>query len=543
MRSLHARTRVSIILTLILLLVLVSHSVRFVSAQPSAVTGPATDITDTSATLTGVVITGLGGGPAGSVPPTLYTFAVDANGAFVLNCPESPGGVPPTVPQAPVACKATGLTPSTTYSYTLDVCWTAWGPGNTCAYGSTLTFTTEPQYQYQTLTTNVSPPGSGSVEVGPKTCSSTCSFQIIVGAVGDIVAVPATGWAFSSWTITGATCPTGPTTNPCKGLTMPNNPVSITAIFTALGPPFDFALSVSPSVASVNQGDTAHFAVGVTYSDPSYAGTMINIQLAGLGPEMNYDLSQSGDLTVTTSQTTPTGSYSIVLTGSANGVTHTTGMTLIVTSGTTTTSATTTTSVLLTTSSSVPFDYSVTVSPSTQSVEIGGSTSYVVSVLPLGGSPVPVSLTLIGAPGDVRSSFTTQSANPPYTSTLNLDLSASSANAGSYTLTVVASAAGNTKSATATLIIKEKTETQTTTAPTTTNGSSWLDTVQQNSTIIIAALVALVVVLGVVVMRGRGRHAATQPAGATGTFCGKCGAENPASSQFCTNCGNKLKES
>ena len=326
---------------------------------------------------------------------------------------------------------------------------------------------------------------------------------------------------------------------------MPNNPVSITAIFTSTGPataPFDFALSVSPSSQSVNQGDTAHFAVGVTYSDPSYAGTMINIQLTGLGPGMNYDLSQSGDLTVTTSQTTPTGSYSIVLTGSANGVTHTTGTMLIVTSGTTTTtSVATTTSVLPATSSSVPFDYSVTVSPSTQSVEIGGNVSFVVSVVPLGGSPVPVSLILMGAPGDVRSSFTPQSGNPPYTSTLNLDLSASSANAGSYTLTVVANAAGNTKSATATLIIKEKAQTQTTTAPTTTSGSGWMDMVQQNSAIIIAALVAVVVVLGIVAMRGRGRHAVTQQVGAARAFCGKCGAENPASSEFCTNCGNKLK--
>jgi hypothetical protein len=116
--------------------------------------------------------------------------------------------------------------------------------------------------------------------------------------------------------------------------------------------------------------------------------------------------------------------------GSANGVTHQTGMTLIVNSAPAATTAVTTTTAMTTalpstTTSSVPFDYSVSVSPSTQSVEVGGSTSYLVSVLPLAGSPVPVSLTLMGVPGDARSSFTVPSGNPPYISTLNVDLSTS----------------------------------------------------------------------------------------------------------------------
>jgi hypothetical protein len=316
--------------------------------------------------------------------------------------------------------------------------------------------------------------------------------------------------------------------------------LSFTTLATSTGPtapPFDFALSVSPSTLSMNQGGAAHYVAGVTYSDPSYAGTMINVQLTGLGPGMDWHATQTGDLTITTSQSTPTGSYSILLTGSANGVTHTTGMTLIVTS----TPAATTTTAPSTTTGSVPFDFSVTVLPSTQSVEIGGSVSYVVSVLPLAGSTVPVSLTLVGCPGDVRSSFTTQSANPPYTSTLNLDLSASSANLGSYTLTVVASAAGNIKTAAATLTIQQKAaQTQTTVSQTTTTGLS--EVLQQNRTIIIAALVVVLVVLVVIAMRG-GRHAVTQQVGASRVFCGKCGAENPASNEFCGSCGNKLKTS
>jgi Flp pilus assembly protein CpaB len=69
--------------------------------------------------------------------------------------------------------------------------------------------------------------------------------------------------------------------------------------------------------------------------------------------------------------------------------------------------------------------------------------------------------------------------------------------------------------------------------------------IQQNSLIIIAALLVIAVVLAVVAMRGRSRRAVAVPpqAGAAPVFCGKCGTENPVSNEFCVNCGNKLKSS
>ena len=142
------------------------------------------------------------------------------------------------------------------------------------------------------------------------------------------------------------------------------------------GPGFDFVLSVSPSTVSVVQGGTATYAVGVMYSDPSYAGTMINVQLTGLGPGMDYALSQNGALTITTSPTTPTGSYPFTIIGSASGVTHQTGGTLIVTQSnsvstapvTITTPPTTTTSSLVATVTSV-VTQTATVQPSPTSTE------------------------------------------------------------------------------------------------------------------------------------------------------------------------------
>ena len=49
--------------------------------------------------------------------------------------------------------------------------------------------------------------------------------------------------------------------------------------------PFDFSLGLSPASVTVKQGETATFQVQISYSDPSYSGTTINIQVSGLGRE------------------------------------------------------------------------------------------------------------------------------------------------------------------------------------------------------------------------------------------------------------------
>jgi hypothetical protein len=111
----------------------------------------------------------------------------------------------------------------------------------------------------------------------------------------------------------------------------PDDKVSLT--FTVGGGvPFDFALGLSPSSVTVKQGGTASYKILLTYSDPSYSGTVINIQLTGLGSGMNWQLTQAGDLTITTSSTTPTGAYTIGVIGSAEGVTHQASGSLTVTS-------------------------------------------------------------------------------------------------------------------------------------------------------------------------------------------------------------------
>jgi hypothetical protein len=94
---------------------------------------------------------------------------------------------------------------------------------------------------------------------------------------------------------------------------------------------FDFTLSVSPSTVSVKQGDAANYQISITYNYPSYSGTTITVQVSGLGPGMNYQIIPTPPgLRVSTSQSTPTSTYTITLVGYANGVTHQTSAILIV---------------------------------------------------------------------------------------------------------------------------------------------------------------------------------------------------------------------
>jgi VCBS repeat-containing protein len=390
------------------------------------------------------------------------------------------------------------------------------------------------------------------------------------------------------------------------------------------GPAFDFNLALSPSTITVKQGDIATYQVSITYSDPSYSGTTINVQLSGLGPGMDYHLTPyPPTLSISTSQSTPTGTYTIILVGSAKGVTHEASGTLVVQpaqqfdfslsasppqqsvspGGSTTytitvslvagtaqnvaltvsgasdgvtaslnpmsgTASFSSTLSITTTASAAPGqyvltitgtagvlthattvtlavaqspDFTVDVSPPSQAVLQGQAASFSVSVTGLNGFSSQVSLTVTGVPSGVTSTFTVPSSTPDYSSTLTLSI-AGNAPTGSFTLTITGSGGGLTRVANVILTVNpSQSETTTTqTAPLETGG---LMALTQDSLIIIAVLVLLVILLAALAMKGRGRRALPQQVGQSRVFCGKCGAENPASNEFCVSCGNKLRSS
>ena len=406
---------------------------------PGAETDAATSVTDTSATLNGVVTT--------NGQDTFWMFSVsDANGGFVQNCPSGNlQFVPPSVGTQSVTCQASQLQPSTTYHFDLQACWQ---PAGTCGYGIALSFTTSTQMNtiFTNILTALHPVTDWAIsnlritpsspKVGdqltfaldltalntngpyPQSVGTNCWVDNApplppVGASPNGGATtyygptgtPLTLTVNYPWTATAGTHTITCWVDPTKDPDTSNNKISLT-ITVGSGPstPFDFNMALSPSSESVNPGGTTNYMVLLSYSDPSYSGTTINVQLTGLGPGMDYQLSPTGALTITTSPSTPAGTYTFTVVGSALGVTHQTSGALTVTQQSITT--TTPTSSAGSGTTSLPFDYSVTVSPSTQSVEIGEARRYVVSVLPLGGIPSSVRLTVMGCPGDVHSSFT-----------------------------------------------------------------------------------------------------------------------------------------
>ena len=524
---------------------------------PTATATTATDITATSVQLSGVVY------PNGfnTVWEFLYyppgaLFPTGGRSTIACGSPLGSVWVSGSASQQTVGCQLTGLQPSTNYRFTLAVQWRMMTP---VIYGGMVPFTTlsspSPSATLS-LTPTSGPPGtvvtlSGSGFPPGMTlayCLSTSTSRCQgFGAQAPVFTVDPSGNIPS-----GATTPTVtiPVTAPgtyyililsAPGAVIASAPFTVTSPSTPPPTPGScgFMLSVAPVSQTVVQGGTAVFGLSMSASNPACAGLSMNLSnmdVTGLDPSMSWQLTPSGQgIAITTSPMTPSGAYALSLIFSVNGVQQQQPFTLIVTPAPTPTP----------TPPITPFTYSISVYPSSQSVPIGGSTSYVVSVLPVSGTPVPVSLTVMGLPASVSSSFTIPSGTPPYTSTLNLDLSSSTANPGAYAITVLGNAAGNAQSAPATLNIRQA-QTTTTTPPVSSPGPRF-------SLIVIVALVALVVVLGVLFMRGRGRQAttttstqqATTPQQTTTppTFCGNCGKQNPASNMFCSRCGNKLETS
>ena len=212
------------------------------------------------------------------------------------------------------------------------------------------------------------------------------------------------------------------------------------------GPAFDFSLALSPSSLTVEAGQDATFKVLLSYSDPSFSGTVVTIQLTGLGPGMTYQLSGIGDLIIFTTSSAPAGTYPINVIGSANGVIHQTSGILIVQE------------------QAAPFEYSVSISPTTRTLSLGDTGSFAVTVTLTSGNPEIVSLSLNGLPGDIQHTFSQASGNPTFTSTLTVD-SSGSTSTGTYTFTVNANAASQVKTTTATLTVEEEADFSITASP------------------------------------------------------------------------------
>jgi hypothetical protein len=99
----------------------------------------------------------------------------------------------------------------------------------------------------------------------------------------------------------------------------------------------NYTLSATPSSRSINQGTRTTYTVNITRS--GFTGS-VTLSISGLPSgaaatfKPNKTTGNSSTMSVTTSSTTPAGSYVLTITGANGGISHTTTVTLVVKSST-----------------------------------------------------------------------------------------------------------------------------------------------------------------------------------------------------------------
>jgi VCBS repeat-containing protein len=185
----------------------------------------------------------------------------------------------------------------------------------------------------------------------------------------------------------------------------------------------NFTLSATPSSQSVSAGGCASYTVTVVAQN-GFSGP-VTISLSGLPSSASASFnpssingSGSSTLTVCTSNATSAGVYMLTITGSSGNLTQTTTVNIV-----------------------VGIDFQVSIAPTSQTVTVGGSTSYTVTITPVNGFSGVVSLSVSNLPAGAVGSFSPSTVSGSGSSTLTIS-TASSTPSGNYPLITITGGSG-----------------------------------------------------------------------------------------------------
>jgi hypothetical protein len=257
------------------------------------------------------------------------------------------------------------------------------------------------------------------------------------GSSGTFSPNPATSTSTLSVT-TSPTTPTGSFPLTITGVSGTLTHTSgATLVVNAAATP-DFSLSATPASQTVTQGTAGSYTVNVTRTGGFTGPVTLSMSSSPAGLtgtfSPNPNTGASSSLSVPTSTSTTPGTYTITISGSGSGVpTHTTTVTLVV-------------------NAPAPPDYTLSVTPSSQTVIQGASTTYTVNITRTGGFTGGVTLSVSGLPAGAAGSFT---PNPSTTASSTLTVTtATTTPTGSFALTISGTATGiANKTAPATLVV------------------------------------------------------------------------------------------
>jgi hypothetical protein len=193
----------------------------------------------------------------------------------------------------------------------------------------------------------------------------------------------------------------------------------------------DFSISAAPSSQTVTPGNGTSYTVTVTDTN-GFAGD-VALAVSGLpaGASGNFNpatITGSGTstLTVTTSSSTPANTSTLTITGTSGSLVHDTTVSLAVA------------------------DFTVSATPSSQTVAPGSNATYTVNVGNVNGFSGTINLSASGLPSGAGASFNPVSVNNLGSSTLTVT-TASSTPVGVATLTITGTSGSLSNSTTVTL--------------------------------------------------------------------------------------------
>jgi hypothetical protein len=271
-------------------------------------------------------------------------------------------------------------------------------------------------------------------------------------------------------------------------------PVNGIQIVPVSAPAPDYTIAATPGSQSVTAGGSTTFAVTVSAVN-AFAGT-VALSAAGLpsGATASFSpaaMTGSGTstMTVTTIGSTPAGTAVLTLTGTGGSLNHSAAATLLI-------------------NPVAVADFGIAVTPGSQTVTAGNSTTYSVAVNAINAFAGTVALSAAGLPAGATASFSPAAIAGSGSSTLTVTTTGSTP-AGSPVLTLTGTSGSLTHSAAATLVVNlvplaDFTIAATPGSQTVTAGNSTTYAVAVNAINAFAGTVAL--------------SAAGLPAGATASF-------------------------
>ncbi|MFC4052624.1 M28 family peptidase [Actinomadura syzygii] len=206
-------------------------------------------------------------------------------------------------------------------------------------------------------------------------------------------------------------------------------------------PTDDFSLTADPSSASVQPGQSATATVSTAVTAGAAQPVDLTATVSPGGPKVTFNPAsiQAGGrstMTVATTSDTPAGDYNVTVTGTGKSASHTVSFTLSVKGAGTD-------------------DFSVSVDPSTSTVEAGKPVTATVRTTLTGGSAQQVALSATVSPSGPTATVDPGSVQTGGSATLNV-ATTSSTPEGSYTVTVTGKGSV-TRTATFTLSVTKPT--------------------------------------------------------------------------------------